>query len=133
MVSYLTWKEQYSVGDKSLDAQHRQILATINDLYEAMEQQTDYKVVRPLLDRLVQYTVNHFRREEECMLAHQYPEFAQHKALHDKMRQKTLAWRDNANIVTGRDLLIFLKEWWCDHIQAEDKKYAPYLKAVAEV
>jgi hypothetical protein len=37
--------------------------------------------------------------------------------------------RDNANLMTGRDLLIFLKEWWANHIQDQDKKYAPYLNA----
>jgi hemerythrin-like metal-binding protein len=56
-----------------------------------------------------------------------YPGLAEHKALHDKMRQKTLDFRDSADFVTGHNLLAFLKEWWLGHIQAEDKKYAPYL------
>jgi hemerythrin-like metal-binding protein len=133
MGSYVTWKDHYSVGDEALDAQHQQILAIINELYDTIQQEVDHTVVAPLLDRLVQYTINHFRQEEECMRAHQYPDFAQHKALHDKMRQETLAWRDNANLVTGRDLLVFLKQWWCNHIQAQDKKYAPYLKVVVGV
>jgi hemerythrin len=133
MGAYVTWKYHYSVGDEALDAQHQQIIAIINELHEAMQQKVDHTVVAPLLDRLVQYTIDHFRQEEECMLAHRYPDFAQHKALHDKMRQDTLAWRDNVDLVTGRDLLIFLKEWWCNHIQQQDKRYTPYLKAVARV
>ena len=133
MGSYVTWKDYYSVGDESLDGQHKQIIAIINELYEAMQKGVDYKVVKPLLDRLVQYTVNHFRQEEETLLAHQYPDFAQHKVLHDKMRQNTTALCDNSNLVTGRDLLVFLKEWWCNHIQEQDKKYAPYLKVAVEV
>ena len=35
------------------------------------------------------------------------------------------------HLVTGRDLLSFLKEWWINHIQAEDKCYVPYLSAAA--
>lgn len=132
MGSYIAWKDYYSVGDEALDAQHKQIIGIINELHEAMQQGVDHRAVTPLLDRLVQYTINHFRKEEECLLAHQYPDFAQHKALHDKMRQQTIAWRENANLVTGRDLLVFLKEWWCNHIQQQDKKYAPYLKAIVE-
>lgn len=132
MSSYIVWKDYYSVGDESLDAQHKQIIGIINELYEAMQQGVDHRAVAPFLDRLIQYTINHFRHEEECLLAHQYPDFAQHKALHDKMRQKTAAWRENADIVTGRDLLVFLKEWWCNHIQDQDKKYAPYLKVLVE-
>jgi len=133
MGSYITWKDYYSVGDESLDTQHKQIIGIINELYEAMQQGVDRKAVVSLLDQLVQYTINHFRQEEECLLAHQYPDFAQHKALHDKMRQETLAWRENASLVTGRDLLVFLKEWWCNHIQQQDKQYSPYLKAVVAI
>ena len=133
MVAYVNRKTYYTVGDESLDAQHKQILGVINELYEAMQKGVDYKAVKPLLDRLVQYTVNHFRQEEESLLAHQYPDFAQHKALHDKMRQKTIALRDNANLVTGRDLLLFLKEWWSNHIQEQDKKYTPYLNVPVEI
>lgn len=130
---YIAWKDYYGVGDESLDAQHKQILAIINELHDAMHAGVDHRAITPSLDRLVQYTINHFRQEEERLLANRYPDFAQHKALHDKMRQKTLAWRENANLITGRDLLFFLKEWWCNHIQEEDKKYAPYLKAAVAV
>jgi hemerythrin-like metal-binding protein len=133
MGSHITWKDYYSVGDEALDAQHKQVLAAINELYDAMQGGVDYRAVAPLLDRLVQYTITHFRQEEERMAAHEYPEFAQHKALHDTMRQKTIALREYANVVTGRDLLVFLKEWWCNHIQDQDKKYAPYLKVPVKV
>jgi hemerythrin len=133
MASYIVWKDYYSVGDEALDAQHQQILSIINDLYDAMQRGVDRRAVQPLLDRLVQYTVDHFRFEEECMLAHQYADVVPHKAVHDKMRQKTLALRDNANLMTGRDLMVFLKEWWCNHIQSQDRQYAPYLKTPVEV
>jgi hemerythrin len=132
MDSYIAWKDYYSVGDAAIDGQHKQIIDIINDLYDAMEQGTDASAVTPILDRLVYYTINHFRQEEDCLLAHQYPDLAQHKVLHDKMRRQTIAWRQNADLVTGRDLLIFLKEWWCNHIQQQDKKYAPYLKTLVE-
>jgi hemerythrin len=44
------------------------------------------------------------------------------------MRQKTLDLHDNTDLVTGHDLLAFLKDWWLGHIQSEDKKYAPYVE-----
>jgi hemerythrin len=47
------------------------------------------------------------------------------------MRRRTAGLRANVTLVTGRDLLSFFKEWWTDHIQAEDKCYVPYLSAVA--
>ena len=133
MASYIAWNDYYSVGDESLDAQHKQLLGLINELYGAMEQGADHAAVRTLLERLLQYTLQHFKYEEEVMLAHDYPDLIRHKAIHDKMRQKTIDFRENADLVTGRDLLIFLKEWWCNHIQEQDRKYAPYLKVAVEV
>ncbi len=124
----ITWKDFYSVGDPSLDAQHQQMIGVINELYDAMEKKSAQQVVKPILDRLVKYTFKHFKQEEETMEAVEYPDLIEHKALHDKIRQKTINLKDNADFVTGQNLLAFLKEWWIGHIQTEDKKYAPYLE-----
>ncbi len=124
----ITWKEFYSVGDPSIDAQHQQIVGIINDLFDAMEKKSAQEVVKPILDRLVKYTFEHFKHEEEVMAAAEYPDLVEHKALHDKIRQKTLDLQENADFVTGHNLLAFLKDWWLGHIQTEDKKYAPYLE-----
>ena len=125
----ITWKDFYSVGDPSLDAQHQQLIGVINELYDAMEKKSMQQAVKPILDRLVKYTFEHFKREEEMMAAVEYPELIEHKALHDKIRQNTLDLKDNADFVTGQNLLAFLKQWWMGHIQSEDKKYAPFLQA----
>ena len=122
------WKDYYSVGDESLDAQHRQIIGMINEVWAAVQKGGDRRAVTSVLDRLVLYTLAHFKHEERIMLECEYPEVVQHKALHDTIRRKTLALRDNASLLTSRDVLQFLKEWWIDHIQGEDKKYAPYLE-----
>ncbi len=133
MSVYIAWKDYYSVGDESIDAQHKRILSYINELYTAMQQGMDRKAIKPILDRMAQYAVDHFLHEEEVMRLHDYPDAVRHKAQHDKMRQQTLALRDNADLMTGRDLLVFLKDWWCNHIQEEDKKYAPFLRSLVEV
>jgi hemerythrin len=128
-MAVISWKEFYSVGNPSLDAQHQQIIGVINELYDAMEKKSTQQVIKPILDSLVKYTFEHFKREEEAMVSVEYPDFTEHKALHDKIRQKTLDLKDNADFVTGQNLLAFLKEWWVGHIQTEDKKYAPFLEA----
>jgi len=127
MGNHIAWKDYYSVGDSTIDAQHRQIIAMINELYDAMSRNIDFTVVKPLLGRLRRYTMEHFDYEETVRAAHSYPELVQHKILHDKMRQRTIDYYDNANLLTGRDMLVFLKEWWSNHIQNQDQKYAPFL------
>ena len=85
----ITWKDFYSVGDASLDSQHQQIVGVINELFDAMEKKSTQQVVKPILDRLVKYTFEHFKSEEEAMAAVEYPDLIEHRAMHDKIRQKT--------------------------------------------
>ena len=130
MAPYITWKNYYSVGEPSIDAEHRQIIEFINEMYAAVRGKADHGAVKRLLDQLWRYTIDHFAHEEQMMLAHGYPGLAEHKAMHEKMRQRTAAWRENATLITGRDMLVFLKDWWSNHIQQQDKEYTPYLNAV---
>jgi hemerythrin len=127
MPAEIVWQSYYSVDEPSLDAEHRQIIGIINDLYVAMEQGKDRAVLKTLLNRLVQYTDVHFQHEERLMREHDYPGLREHKALHEELRRRTVDLRAHTELITGRDLLNFLKNWWMDHIRSEDKQYAPYL------
>jgi len=127
-MGHITWKDYYSVGHPRLDTEHKQIIGVINALYDAMQQGPGRQAIKPLLDRLCQYTVSHFKDEEQVMRERNYPELAQHRALHEAIRRKTFDLREHADLVTGRDLLRYLKEWWLGHIQSEDKKYEPYME-----
>jgi hemerythrin-like metal-binding protein len=128
MANCITWKDFYSVGEPSLDAEHKHIIGILNELVEAVELGSDHEILKSVLDRLVQYTMTHFKHEEEVMQEHDYPDFQRHKGLHDRLRQRTIDLRDNITLVTGHDMLFFLKQWWMGHIQGEDKKYSPYVE-----
>ena len=125
------WNDHYSVGDEFIDAQHKQILDDINNLFDAREKKRGRAALTPICDRLLENTTAHFRREEQVMQECGYPHFAQHKAFHDKMRERTVELRDKVHLTAGEYLLVFLKDWWTGHIQGQDKKLAPYLSLVA--
>lgn len=131
MAAYVVWKDYYSVNDPSLDAEHRQVIESINEMYNALEGPAPDVATKRVLDRLVRYTHTHFDHEENLMKEAGYWDFEAHKALHDAMRQRTVGLRTHLTLVTARDILVFLKDWWVDHIQGEDKKYAVYLEALA--
>jgi hemerythrin len=130
MPAYIHWNSYYSVGEPSLDAQHQQIIEMINNLFTEVQESSESQSVKSILDRLVQYTFDHFKHEEEIMEEVGYPALQAHRELHDKMRQRTLDLRMHWNDVAAHDLLHFLKVWWLEHIQDEDKRYAPHLQAV---
>jgi hemerythrin len=127
MAEYIAWKPFYSVGDDSLDAEHKIIIGLINELYAAVVSNTPDVDLKAIADRLVRYTNTHFAHEEQMLLECDFPELQAHKLMHDRLRRRTVDFRNNLTLVTARDLLRFLKDWWCGHIQEKDKAYAPYL------
>jgi hemerythrin len=131
MAAYITWKSYYSVNDPLLDAEHKQIIECINELYSVLQDPTQGVLTKRVLDTLVQYTQTHFEHEEQRMEEADFPSVEAHRALHDEMKRKTISLRTHLTLVTARDVLAFLKDWWIGHIQAEDKLYASYMTTVA--
>ncbi len=127
MAIYVAWKPFYSVGNSSLDAEHQEILRFIDELYSEITVGKENAKTKKLLDRLAQYTLAHFQHEERVMQEASYPGLAAHRIEHERMRQRTLELRAEFSQVKAADLLRFLKDWWTNHIQAEDKSYSPYL------
>ena len=131
MAEYVAWKPFYSVGEPTIDAQHKQIIGMINELYTAVVAHKTDVDLKSIMDRLMQYTSRHFQHEEQLMRDWGFPELASHLLLHEQLRRRTLDLRNHLTLVTAQDLLAFLKDWWCNHIQDEDKAYTPYLEAMA--
>jgi hemerythrin len=133
MNEYMPWREDYSVGNDSIDEEHKQILELINDLHRVvvLQRREDSVAVNSVLEQLMHYTVRHFQHEEEIMRACGYPGLEEHKALHGRLRRRTAAMRTNMFLVTDRDMLSYLKEWWHHHIIQQDQGYAPYLSVMA--
>jgi hemerythrin-like metal-binding protein len=131
MAVYITWKDYYSVNDPLLDAEHKQIIECINELYSALKNPTQGELIKRVLDTLVQYTETHFKHEEERLKEADFPNFEAHKALHDEMKRLTIGLRTHLTSVTAHDVLVFLKDWWLEHIQGEDKLYSSYMTSLA--
>ena len=126
------WKPEYSVGIESIDAQHRQLIELINRLQNTVDYATGGDYERAALDAVVEYTVNHFRYEEELMQEHDYPSFETHRAEHQKMvarvEELLSAYRADEDRAL-QDALAFLKSWLINHINGTDQQYSEFLIA----
>ncbi len=126
------WKEEYSIGIGSVDAQHRSLFGLAGELYAAMASGQAKAALARILDRLVQYTTMHFAHEERLMRLHQYPDLEAHLAEHAALTKRVLTFQEDyqrGNLMMTVQLFTFLKNWLEHHIQGADRKYAPYLKA----
>ena len=128
------WRNEYSVGIGSVDAQHKVLFATAGELYNAMATGHSRDVMGRLLDRLIQYTKTHFAHEERLMQQHGYPGFQVHKAEHDALTARVLKFQSDfqqGRVTMSVQLLQFLKDWLECHIKGSDQQYSPLLKAKA--
>ncbi|HVN47704.1 MAG TPA: bacteriohemerythrin [Bacteroidota bacterium] len=131
-MSLILWDNTFSVHIKEIDEQHKKLVNLINSLYDAMKAGKGKEVLHHILDELIDYTKNHFSKEEKMMGQYGYPTAALHKMEHDKFTKKVLTMQNDlekGNAVLSMDVLQFLKDWLLQHIQKTDKQYSPFLNS----
>jgi hemerythrin-like metal-binding protein len=131
-MSLITWSTSIALDIPSIDNQHQRWISLINDLHEAMRTGKGRAVVGQTLTAMIDYTRTHFTAEEGLMSKHKYPEYTQHKALHDEFTAKLLDWQRQQKVtdtVLTLEVMNTLKDWLINHIQTVDRKYVPYLKS----
>jgi hemerythrin len=129
-MAFVQWDQKLSVGIMQIDTQHKKLVSMINEMYEAMSQGKGNEVVGKVLNDLITYTKTHFAAEEKLMQSNSYPDFAAHKAVHEKMTQQVVQIQEDfkaGKVAVSTKLAAFLKDWLVKHIMGTDQKYAPFL------
>jgi len=129
-----------SVGDPVIDEDHRHLVDLINNFETAVSGVINHKRIARVLLGLVEYTGEHFAREEDLQLKVRYPFHDSHRRSHrDVLKKlsdivavytKTPDGPERDRMVT--DLGTFLKEWLVDHIIQSDLRMKPYIQAWRE-
>lgn len=125
----LEWRDEYSVGVWTLDAQHKQLIGFVNELQLAIVSGRSKQVVEEMMQKLAVYGKTHLETEERILLTHGYPDFVQHKAQHDAyvVKMQKIQQQQAAGQTISIELLKFLKDWWFHHILKVDRQYADFL------
>lgn len=126
----IQWGPELQLGIQSIDDQHLKLVKMINVLYGAMSQGQGDAVVGRVLDSLSLYVDKHFSYEEALFAEHGYPQQAAHKKMHQALASRLhdlkLQFEQGEKVITI-DLMQFLKMWLENHIQIEDRAFAPFL------
>ncbi len=127
----ITWTPQLSVGVQPLDNDHKLLVSLINQLHDTVEDNQDRDTVGSVLNALVDYTEYHFEREEILMRVCGYPDLEKHKKAHDAMKAKVKGIKNDyaksENMDIGGDVLDFIKNWFTEHVQNQDKLYRSFM------
>ncbi|MGA3287748.1 MAG: hemerythrin family protein [Bacteroidota bacterium] len=126
----IEWQDDYTVGVKELDDQHRCLLNTINTLLEEQGDKYEAAKFSPALSSLIYYAYTHFATEERYLLQVHFPDLKQHVLEHIDFIMKTLGLAlrvKSGGDETRIELLRYLKEWYSSHVLVTDRQYIPFL------
>ncbi|NLA57725.1 MAG: hemerythrin family protein [Firmicutes bacterium] len=129
----IKWTPNLAIGIEKIDEQHKVLFERINALIEACNQGKGKDTVAGLITFLKDYVVFHFRDEQQIMLDHKYPQYAEHKKLHDRFVE-SLNELNKELEEQGPGLALVLKtnrivvDWLINHISKVDTQLAAYIK-----
>jgi len=129
----IVWDKKYELGNNKVDRQHISLCDMVNNLIRQCEQGKAAESLQETLAYLVDYTVYHFKSEEELQAETDYPGYAEHKLIHedfkvtvDKLVQRFKENGSSEELVT--DIRETVIPWLTNHMQTEDTKIGAYLR-----
>ncbi len=134
----MEWTEDLSVGNKTIDGQHKELFVKINDLVLAINNSVCKYKIGDVIKFLDDDIVFHFGEEEKMMQKSSYPGYKAHKAQHEDFKRNFSALKhDLAKLDGGKkpgsyDLSVrtnqIVVDWILEHIAMVDKKLGEFLK-----
>ena len=121
-------------GIPALDAQHRDLLALVNEVVYAPEEDVDPDVFTLAVTFLQGYIVYHFAAEEAFMTELGYPQRNLHFDLHGRLQRKVaeLAYtvrQAGVSRAVRAEVSLMLEDWLVYHIREADREMARFIRA----
>lgn len=87
------WTPNLSLGVPSLDADHRKLIDTMNQVFDALMFDRSSAMIHAALATLNDYVVEHFAREEAWMRERNHPDLHRHLQEHEALCTQLAALR----------------------------------------
>jgi hemerythrin-like metal-binding protein len=107
------WSETFALGVPEIDGDHRTMFALVGAARRAAQLQNQERC-RKWLARLLEFSQEHFSREEEFLARHGYADVGDHRRYHDEIFSHAVAMKARAaDLATERGL-----QGFCDGLVA---------------
>jgi len=121
----IEWKEDYALGSKFIDDNHRKLVDTVNLLANCLNDENEMtENFFSIYHRLAFYAESHFVEEEKFFAKNNCPNMEEHKKSHvefiDKLVEYQKLYQEKGNDIYP-DIFQFLKTWLEKHILIYDK------------
>lgn len=120
----VTWTPELSVGVDPLDADHQRLLATINDVFDALLGGNSSLATQKALKELDTYIAEHFSREEAWLYENSFSEYEAHRKEHAALCAQIRHLQQLNELYEQQlavELLVVLRDWLVGHIAHSDR------------
>jgi hemerythrin len=127
------WSKELSVNYEKLDNQHQHLFEIINELVDEinLESQTEHFAI--ILSKLTNYSIVHFKEEEDYMKQNNFPSLLMHIEAHNNYRMQMALFNSNylsTNPTRPHEVIEFLLKWWMNHIKIMDLVYKDFITGI---
>lgn len=98
----LQWQRDFELGHPTTDAEHREVVDLLNELYVCLDADTAPEAIDRALDSLVHLLDSHLHARDDAPVIHH-------------ARDLRRNWREAA-ATPKRDDLRALAHWWLEHV-----------------
>jgi len=129
----MLWSREYETGNTIVDGQHKEIFRLVQQVLDADAFENRLEKIESAMNFLSNYAVNHFAGEEALMVESEYPDYDNHKAIHDDFVMQVVAFvekfkQEGDSISISDAINDFVVAWLKEHIMGSDKAMADYYK-----
>lgn len=113
-----------------MDDQHGVLMDTLNEIRLALVNGRGRDQVSEALNRLIEFTRMHFCCEERLLEQHGYPGMAEHRNAHQRLLTQIEEAANRAHHedeLHMRSMLVFLRDWYLEHVEGLDQQYSAWL------
>jgi hemerythrin len=127
------WDESLVIGIDTIDRQHRELIAKLDDLAQAVLKRQGKDKIRTMMRFMVEYGEEHFVDEERFMTFYEYPGLEDQRKSHDRFRETTSKLMEQLESQKEMETFAasvqrYLIDWLILHIRTEDVKFGNYIK-----
>ena len=128
------WDSSLETGYAKVDNQHKQLVAAVNNLMEAGSSGKGDEAVMETLDFLTGYTVKHFADEEQLQVDYSYPDYLNHKRIHEDFKEQVgklvaRVVKEGPSEKIINEVSTIIGSWLLNHIKGDDFRMAAFVKA----
>ena len=125
-MTLIEWRKEFETGVTEVDHEHQELIELINELHDQIGANAPRATVNGFLGEVFAKISAHFALEETVMRKHDYDEYADHKADHEKLLDDLRDIMDDFDAGTGTDykkaLAAAVRDWFVNHFKTKDAR-----------